>query len=205
MIIENGVGNANKAFVDKNNQLHGASITRERFQDATIKGNSYNINTGLIGLTTATESAILYFLNDEDSVNGSSSFIVDAIAVGIDDEGTTTGMTTITIIRNPTTGTIIDTTPVAVDMNQNRNFGSNNTLSTTSLAYKGAEGDTLTNGDDIALFLQQPGTRAYYNLDFEITKGSSIGIKMDTDTSGGTTNVYCALIGHRVDGNNDRA
>ena len=201
MIIENGVGNANKGLVDGNNQLHGLSISVTDIQDAVIKGNAYNINTGLVGLTAATESAVLYFKNDESPVNGESGIVIDAIAIGIDDEGTTTGMTAITIIRNPTTGTIIDGTS-AVDMNQNRNFGSSNALASTSLAYKGAEGNTFTNGADIALFLQQPGTRAYYSIDMELERGSSIGIKMDTDTSGGTTNVYVALILHRVDGKN---
>jgi hypothetical protein len=204
MIIENGVGNANKTLVDANNQVHTAALTRTRQQDATVRGNSYNINTGLIGLTSATESAVLYFLNDESPVNGETSFTVDSIIIGIDDEGTTTGMSLVTVIRNPTAGTIISNA-VDVSMNVNRNFGSNNTLSTTSKAYKGVEGDTFTDGEDIAIFLQQPGTRGIYPMDLELPKGSSIGIKIDTDTSSGTSNLYIALIGHRKDGNSDRA
>jgi len=205
MIIENGVGNANKALIDANNQVHTRSTTETDIQDAVRKGNAYNINTGLIGLTAATESAVLYFKNDEAPVNGESGVVIDAIAVGIDDEGTTTGMSAITIIRNPTTGTIITSTPTVVDMNANRNFGSSNSLASTSYAYKGAEGDTFTDGTDIALFMQQPGTRGYYTVDMELEKGSSIGIKIDTDTSGGTTNIYVALICHRIDGSNIRA
>jgi hypothetical protein len=200
MIIENGVGDSKKARVDSNNNLHTFSVDRTAIQAATRKGNSYNLNTGLIGLTSATESAVLYFKNDEAPVNGESSFVVDSIAIGIDNEGTTTGMSLITVIRNPTAGTIVDNA-TAVAMNANRNFGSSNTLSSTTLAYKGAEGNTFTDGTDIAQFLQSPGTRGFYTLDFELTKGSSIGVKIDTDTSSGTTNLYVALIGHRVDGN----
>ena len=201
MIIENGVGNSNKALVDGNFQLHNFDVQISGAQDAVKKGNAYNINTGLIALTAATESGVLYLKNDESPVNGESGLFIDAVAIGIDDEGTTTGMTKITVIRNPTTGTLISTAS-AVAMNQNRNFGSPNTLSTTTLAYKGAEGHTVTDGSDIALFMQQPGTRGYYTIDMELTRGSSIAVKMDTDTSGGTTNIYAALICHRIDGKN---
>lgn len=189
------------AHVDKNEQLHVRSITETEVQDAVRKGNAYNINTGIIGLTSTTESGVLYFKNDESPVNGESSFVIDAIAVGIDNQGTQAGACHITVVRNPTGGTLISGA-TDVDMNQNRNFGSSNTLATTTAAYKGAEGNTVTGGDDIALFYQNAGTRGYYTVDLEIPKGSSIAIKIDTQTTAGTTNLYCAIIGHRVDGNN---
>jgi hypothetical protein len=198
--IENGgTGVKIGAHVDQNEQLHVHSISRSNTQDSTIKGKSYNINTGDIGLTSATESAVLYFNNTETAVDGSSDFVIDAVAIGIDSLGTTAGMAKITIVRNPTTGTIIDNA-VAADMVENRNFGSSNSLS--SNIYKGVEGDTFTNGADIAIFYQTVGTRGYYTLDMELQKGSSVGVKIDTQTSAGTTNVYAAIIGHRIDGKN---
>lgn len=197
--IQDGTGSGKRVKVDPNNQLHTTSITRSNTQDATIKGNSYNINTGDIGLTSTTESAVLYFKSDESPVNGETAFVVDAIAIGIDSLGTTSGMAKITILKNPTAGTIV-TNAVAVDMNENRNFGSSENLD--SLVYKGVEGDTFTNGTDIAQFYQSAGSRGFYTLDFDLPKGSSIGVKIDTQTSSGTTNVYAAIIGHRVDGNN---
>ena len=200
--IVNGGGGVNIGMhVDKNEQAHTFSVIETEAQRATERGASYNINTGLIGLTSATESAVLYFKNDESPVNGESNVVISSIVVGIDDEGTTTGMSTITIVRNPTAGTIISGAS-DVDMKANRNYGSNNTLSATSFAYKGAEGNTFTDGADFALALQQPGTRGVYPLDIDLPKGASIGIKVDTDTSGGTSNIYVALILHRKDGNN---
>lgn len=198
--IQDGTGRGYLGKVDPNNQLHTTSIQRTNTQDATRKGNSYNINTGTIGLTSTTESGILYFKNEEAPVNGETSFIIDSIAIGIDNLGTQAGACVITIVRNPTGGTLIDNA-VAVDMNENRNFGSSNTLS--SLAYKGVEGDTVTGGSDIVQFYQNAGTRGFYTLDFEIPKGSSLAIKIDTQTTAGTTDVYAAIIGHRVDGNNE--
>jgi hypothetical protein len=198
--IQDGTGSGKRVKVDSNNQLHTTSITRSNTQDATIKGNSYNINTGDIGLTSTTESAVLYFKSDEAPVNGETAFVVDAIAIGIDSLGTTSGMAKITIVKNPTAGTIV-TNAVAVDMNENRNFGSSNSLD--SIIYKGVEGDTFTDGTDIAQFYQSAGSRGFYTLDFDLPKGSSIGVKIDTQTSSGTTNIYAAVIGHRVDGNNN--
>lgn len=185
--------------IDQNEQAHVNAITRTNTQDATFKGNSYNINTGDVGLTSTTESAVFYLINNESPVNGETSLIIDAIAIGIDSLGTTSGMSKITVIKNPTTGTIV-ANAVAVDNNENRNFGSSNTLS--SLAYKGVEGDTFTNGSDFGTFYQSAGSRGFYSLDVELPKGSSIGVEIDTQTTAGTTNVYVAVICHRTDGKN---
>lgn len=197
--IKDGTGSGKSAQVDNNNQLHTFSVTETENQQSTRLGNSYNLNTGTIGLTSSTESGVLYFKNDEAPINGESSFVIDAIAIGIDNQGTQAGACNITIVRNPTGGTLISNA-VAVSMNQNRNFGSSRELD--SLTYKGVEGDTLTGGNDIALFYQNAGTRAYYSIDMEVPKGSSIAVKIDTQTTAGTTNLYAAIIGHRVEGNN---
>lgn len=198
-ILENGVGDGNKALIDPNNQLHVFSQTRTTTQQATSIGNSYNINTGNIGLTSTTASGVLYFKNEESPVNGESSFVVDSIAIGIDNAGTTASMANIVVVRNPTGGTLISGAS-DVEMNQNRNFGSSNSLD--SVVYKGVEGNTVTGGQDIALFYQASGSRGVYSVDFEMPKGSSIAITIDTQTTSGTTNVYAELIGHRVDGKN---
>jgi hypothetical protein len=45
------------------------------------------------------------------------------------------------------------------------------------------------------------GSRLFAGINFTIPKGNSIGVKIDTDTTAGTTNVYAALVLHlkRVD------
>lgn len=202
-IINAGSGVKIGAHVDKNEQLHIHAITETEIQDAVRKGNAYNINTGWITLTTASESGVMYFENNEAPVNGESGFVVDAIEVYVDSAGTTTAglPADITVVRNPTGGTLISTA-LAVDMNANRNFGSSNTLDSTTLAYKGAEGNTVTGGSDIALFGQNHGLRGYFNVDLEVPKGNSVAIKINTQTTSGNTKVYCAIVGHRIDGNN---
>jgi len=194
--ILDGTGTGKRAKVDQNSQIHTTAITQTETQDAVDKGDAYNINTGTIGLTSSTASGVLYFKNDEDA-----SFVIDAIAVGITNPGTQARACIISLISNPTAGTLIAGAS-AVDMNQNRNFGSSKALKSTTLAYKGAEGNTVTDGDDIALFYQNVGTRGYYSIDFELPKGSSIALTIDTQTTSGTTNLYAAIIGHVKDPNN---
>jgi hypothetical protein len=191
------------AHVDQNNQLHTVSIVESATQDATSKGNAYNINTGWIALTSTTASGVFYFFNGESPVNGESSFIIDTIVVSVDAVGTTAAgdPTDIVIIANPTGGTLISGA-VAVDYKHNKNFGSSNTLSSTTLVYKGAEGNTVTGGSNFDLISQNVGSRQSYPVDIEIPKGSSIAITMDTQTTGGSTSVYVAIIGHRKDASN---
>ena len=198
-ILVDGTGTGNKLGINANNAAKTFSTTQTVIQQATSKGNSYNINTGTIGLTSTTASGVFYFKNDEAPVNGESAFIAEALAVGIDNQGTQVGACIITIVRNPTAVSF----STAVDMNQNRNFGSSNTLASTTLAYKGAEAATITGGNDIAIFYQNVGTRGFYSIDMEIPRGSSIAVKIDTQTTAGTTNLYVAMIGHKVDGKND--
>lgn len=187
MILNSGTGKNYAAEVDVSNKLATRGIMEPESVEATDLGQSYNINTGTIGLTSSTASAVLYYKHNEDT-----PFIVEAIAVGIGSAGTVTDSSVITLIKNPTAGTIVSGA-TAVDMNQNRNFAASNTL-LNSLAYKGAEGNTFTDGDDVGIFYQSSGGRLFAPINLELRKGNSIGIKVDTNTSAGTTNIYAALI-----------
>jgi hypothetical protein len=178
--------------VDSNGRGHTQTVTETEATHATEVGDGYNINTGTIGLTSTTASGVLYFKNNE-----TKDVIIDAIAIGIGSAGTTTDSAEIKLIKNPTTGTLISS-PTNVDMNQNRNHSSSNTLA-DSLAYKGAEGNTVTDGTEEALFYQSAGGRLYASIGLVIGKGNSIAITVDTQTTSGTTNVYAALILHLKD------
>jgi hypothetical protein len=178
------------ARVDATKRLETHTVTLTETEEATEAGDSYNLNTGNIGLTSQTESGILYLKNNEDR-----DLIIEAIAVGVDSSGTTGNDSIVTLVRNPTSVSF----STAVDMNQNRNFGSSKTL--TADAYKGAEAATITGGNDIAQFYMDAGSRLFAPIAFTLSKGDSIAVKIDTDTTAGTTNVYAAIICHlkRVD------
>lgn len=169
-------------------QLLVFGTTQTEQEQATDDGEAYNINSGVIGLTSSTASGVLYFKNNE-----TKAFVVDTLIIGIGSAGTTSDVSTVTWIDNPTAGTLISGAS-AVPVNRNRFSGSSNAL-TDSLAYKGAEGNTVTDGDDWGYaFVGSP--RTSIPLGLELPKGRAIAITIDTNTTSGTTNVYAAISGH---------
>ncbi len=189
VIISDGTGSGHKAKVDSENKLYTLSTTETASLAATLAGDAYNLNTGEITLTSSAVSGVLYFKNLEDQ-----DFIVEALAVGVGSAGTTTDVSKITLIRNPTAGTLISSA-TAVDMSQNRNFSVSNTLA-SSLAYKGAEGSTVTDGAPIAYFYLGAGGRMYATIDFKLQKGDSLAVTVNSNTSSGSTTMYAAIVGY---------
>ena len=173
------------AKVDANNRLSTFSISKAESQQAIDDGISYNINSGQISVSAT--SAILYLKNNEDK-----PFFIDAIAVGIG-AGSFSDNVEIFVVRNPTTGTIIDD-GTAVDMNANRNFGSSNTL--TADVYKGANAKTFTDGTDAILIAQHGQGRVFATINLELQKGNSIGIRVNPNLSSGSCELYAAIVGH---------
>jgi len=200
MILENGVGTGSKARVDSNNQLHVFAITEDEQNSAAEHGQLYNINSGLVALTGTGDNAVIYFKNNESAIDGESNFIITTIIFGLyTRSATVTNSATATLIRNPTTGTIISDANVA-PMISNSNFGSSNTLD--SLAYSATgTGKTFTDGSDHAMVLLSEGRTPAPSLNIDLAKGSSLGINIDLNTSGGA-DVYVAIIGYRKEGNN---
>jgi len=201
MIIENGVGNGNKSRVDANNQLHVFAVTENEQNSAAEHGYLFNINTGIIALTGTADSAVLYFKNNESAIDGESNFIITTIIFGLyGRSATVTDSATVTLVRNPTAGTIVDDANTA-PMISNSNFGSSNTLDDSLIYSASASGKTLTDGTDHAIVLLTEGRTAAPELNIDLSKGSSLGVKVDLNTSGGA-DFYCAVVGYRKEGNN---
>lgn len=186
-VIESGVGLRHPAAVDGSGHLLTRAVTENEQLESVELGYAFNINTGKISISA--ESGLLYFKNDEVD-----PFVITAIALGVG-TGTTSDIGELTVIRNPTAGTLISGAS-AVDMNQNRNTGSSNTLRSTTLAYKGASGNTVTDGDDLAYFFQGTSGRLFATVDIEVTRGGSIALKYQPNLSSGSCSVYAALVGY---------
>lgn len=174
----------------KNNRMQVDAVVETEAHNATEHGRSYNLNTGLITLTSGTESAVMYVKNTDPT----KSLFIEAIAVGVGPStgGVSTEAPIVTVIRNPTTGTIIESTPTDVDISSNRNFSSSNSIIVD--AYKGSEGETLTDGTDHILFQVNAGSRLFATIDADLLNGASIGIKIDPQASNTNMQVYVALI-----------
>lgn len=187
--IIDGTTGGYRAKVGSDNRLQVRAISEDEIIHNTELGNSYNFNTGNISL--GADATLIYLKN-----NDSNNFILETIIVGIGLGLTHTDFPYITLVRNPTGGNLISDA-TAISMNQNRNFGSSKTADVN--VYKGKSGGTLTGGDNIALIeLAQTG-RTSIPVNFIIPKGSSLGITLDLTVSGGTANIYCALIGYFKD------
>ena len=190
-ILEDGTGTGSKQHVDKLHQAHTFAVVESEAEAATDIGDSYNINSGLVACTGTGDSGLIYLKNDEDEV-----MVITAVAVGVGTvSGTISDSALVTIIRNPTAGTMISDANLA-PINSNRNFGSSKTLKNTTLAYGAVTtGETFTDGDVFAILMVDGNERLFTGLGIELQKGSSIGLKIDLNTDGGA-NVYGAFVVH---------
>jgi len=189
-VIKDGAGSGNKARVSATNRLSVNSITESEEFAANELGDAYNINTGTITLTNDTDTPVLYIKNNEDK-----DLIIQAIILGAKTStgGSSTDMIEITVVRNPTGGTIISgASDVAI--NSNRNYGSQNSLDT--LAYKGATGNTLTGGEDHILAFANDTNRTFLGINEVLPKGATFGVRLKPQSGNTSTVVYVAVICH---------
>ena len=189
MIIQDSSTGAT-AKVSVNNRLQVHSITTSEASTAATEGDGYNINTGLITLTDAAESGVLYIQNNEDR-DLQIEFLEMILAPSTG--GAITDATRVRVYRNPTGGTLISGA-VLVSNNQNRNFGTNRTL--TADTYKGATGNTVTGGDVIMEVFVNPSEREFLSIDMTLTKGDSIAVSYEPNDSNTSMKCMAAAIVH---------
>jgi len=188
-IIQDG-GTGKSAAIDNTARLSTRSVQQSETENATDTGDSYNINTGLVTLTTAGESGVFYLSTNEDK-----NIHIDSVVVimGPSTGGSATDTTRIRFYRNPTAGTLISGAS-AVDDNENRNFGSSKVLDST--AYKGAEGNTITDGAVIIESLVSPGSRVAFSIDLVLTKGDAIAVSLEPNDSNTSMKTMVAAVLH---------
>jgi hypothetical protein len=181
------ISNGNSAKVDDSRRLHVDAITFQRSEQESELGNAYNINTGVINLTSANKSAVLYVKNMEDY-----DLLVSNIFYLLGNSNSA-GDVLIDVLRNPTTGTIVSGASAAEMAGVNRNFGSSRTLSDSTM-YKGAEANTFTDGTKVVESIVQDGNRWFLSIgDIIIPKGSSIGFNITPPASNTSMDIEVAL------------
>lgn len=188
--ITDGAGSGVKVKVDARQKLKIAGVTESESIFSTSQGDGYNINTGYISISG--DSGLAYLKNDSDKI-----LVVDSIAIGSRDGATYSNKPYITILRNPTGGTVISEA-VEMPQNANRNFGSSNTFN--GKAYKAAaSGKTITGGNEIATLQLNTSARSFFTIDFFLPKGSSIGVNLTAEMSAGAADYYLAFICYLLD------
>lgn len=178
------------ARVSESGRVWTYSSTETIAQTAVEHGEAFNINTGLLTLTDGSDSSVMYLKNTDPL-----PFFISALAVGVGTLDAPTERALITMVRNPTGGTIISNAS-NVAMNQNRNFTSN--VEFRGLAYKGGQGVTCTGGSDIAIFHTGSNQRLFATIDFLLPRGTSVGIHVALNNANGGS-VYAAIVGHYYD------
>lgn len=136
IILEDGAGNGYKARVTSEKRLSVYAVVDSSDRHHAIDGNAFFIGTGAITLTGSGTSCLMFMKNNEDL-----PVIIDRIIAFTSASYTGTPENNFVLYKNPTTGSIVHATAIAA---VNRNFGSTSPFDFTS--YKGAEGDTVTDG-----------------------------------------------------------
>jgi len=167
------------------------SISQPELQHAVVNQRGFSINTGNVTITTS--SALLYFKNDEDN-----PFIIDKLIVGIG-SGSSSDIGEITLVRNPTAGSLIDSAS-AVSISQNMNFTGSSAFKGTTLTYKGEDTSTLTDGNDIQILYQDLASNVVYSdVNFRLPKGTAVGVKVNPYLSAGNVKCNVSIQGFVVD------
>jgi len=174
--VQDGTGKGYLAKVDSDNRLYTKSVVSTEQEHESSNGLAYNINTGIITLTNATKTPVLYLKNNEEF-----DLIIDTVLYMTGASTGGSGNVLVEIVRNPTAGTIVSGAS-DVEMNVNRNFGSTRSLSAN--AYKGATGNTLTDGVKfIESILSTATQRVAVSVGAVIIpKGSSMAIQITPPT-----------------------
>lgn len=182
MFIQDGTGTGSRAKVTDDNKLTTQSIMEVQADHHSELGDRFNINTGDITLTSAAASGVLYFKNNEDE-----DFHITIVVYNLGTSTGGSGDSLIEIIRNPSTGTLISGAS-AVAVNSNFNFGSADTLD--CIAYKGATGNTITDGTVFGTTRSSSNGRIALTLGtIVLPKGSSLGVRYTPQT--GNTSQTC--------------
>ena len=190
MAIIQDAATGKTARVNLDNSLSVHSVSIPEAQHATDLGDSYNINSGLVTLTTAGESGILYFKNNEDR-----NIHIDGLVMilGPSTNGVVTDTTRVRVYGDPTTGTLISGA-VTADIVRNRNIGVTSALEAN--VYKGAEGNTITDGDLFLDSLQNPGSTVPIDIDITLPKGKAVAISYEPNDSNTNMKVQAAFNCH---------
>lgn len=181
------------ASITENNRLDVAAVVVSLDQLATEQGDTYNLSTSEISLTTTNESALFYIKNNTDR-----NLLIDNVIINIIDYVGTGGQPKLNIYRNPSAGTLISSATACLE--SNRNYGSNNTLDAD--CFEGVDGSTLT-GQDSKVLVYLPSTAAITLNAFTtltvLQKGAALGISY-TPPSGMTSVTIVAAINAILNG-----
>jgi len=178
--------------VDSENRAHVDAVSKDTSINAALNGESYNINSGSITLTTGNESGVIYLKNNEEK-----HLVIKEIIVIVGSSTGGSGEGEVKIVKNPSTGTLI-TAATNASIVENRNFSSSRELEAS--VYRGIEGATVTNGDTFATTTRSafPTVITFDASAIVLAKGNSIAVNFTPPTSNTSQSIKIAITAYLI-------
>lgn len=189
--LEDGAGSSKKLKVNNSNRALTDSVTKGADQDAAMEGRLFQFGSMPVNLTSANESAVLYFKNNEDADLEIVNFSFGSNGMTGTNAGDVYLLRLYTNAQGITGGT--DTEAV------NNNLGSSKKLN-ADIQF-GAEGSTVTGGLPAGNALIEPSTFKRFPLYWIVPKGSSLVITVQP--AAGNTNATVDLFFDALVSNGD--
>lgn len=175
--IIDGRGKGFTARVNSDNRLFTFADSVPAGTIAAADKLMWSIATEDVTLTSDSASAVLYV-----QYTGDSKLVIPRLTFTVGASTGGSGNTTIEVLTNPTTGTIVSGASQATVTN--RNFaGTSGSLSGSQ--FKGAEGNTLTDGSVLGALVTSsvgPTFQDQNEFPYILEKGNSIGFKITPPT-----------------------
>ena len=186
-IIKDGTGSGDTAKVDTTNRLNTRTVVSCTIHEAAEAGDAVFVSSGAITLTSANQSAILWYQNDE-----CRDVLVTEVFFSVGSSTGGTGSVSFAFRKNATglsscVGDALFTNP---------NFGSSTEVAATS--ERGAEAATVTGGcATAAFFIALDGTTTL-PATLVIPKGKSISVQVTPPAGNSSVVVAVALRSHLI-------
>lgn len=185
--IQDGSGTKNKLRITGQNRALVQAVIITEEDNAITTGDGYQIASTPVSFTGPTGSAVLYTKNDDDR-----DFVLDraVLILGSAVSASSDQDWTFQVLRNPTSGSIIDNALSAGISNSNH--GSANIPNGDN--FKGVEGDTFVDGSGAPQKIKQSIDRIILPLGRRLPKGTSIGFKLTPPV--GTQSAQALVVTH---------
>ncbi len=182
----------NTLKVDTNFRAHVSSVSDDTKDRAAEFGDKYNINTGDITLTDASETSLIFVKNNEDF-----DLVITQLTYNLGASTGGSGDVIINVIRSPTAGSIVSdaiAVEVGTGVSANLNFGSNKTLAID--AFKGDTADTVFTDGVTCILTRSAANSGRIIIELGavvLPKGSSVGVNYTPPASNTSQIVQVAI------------
>lgn len=180
-MLEDGTGKGYKLRINDNNRAEVDAVTHTSAQEAAEEGRLFQIGAGIVNLTSATESALLYIKNEGDKP---LEIVNITISSGLSTGGALGDVLLAKLYVDASTITNSAVAPFV-----NNNLGSSKTPEATYLA--GVQGSVVTGGTLGGATFLPVANFERVNLYWILPRGASLAISITPPAGNTSLNVGC--------------